>query len=164
MKRIMAIVLIFISLFFWESPANAKAIFPTYAPTYFAGLLSKAMVLSTGSECTDGAKQVYWLAGKGTFGNNYPGVNVFEKAAGTCGSSTGFTTKISSISINGFKAEIWSNCAGVSKCTTSVIQMNGGLIRWVQVSKSGQKTAIDVTGYNLPYRQLLAVAKGITKI
>ena len=122
------------------------------------------MVITNGSECSDGAKQAFWLAGKGTFGNNYPGVNVFEKVAGTCASSIGFTTRISLVTINSFKAEIWSNCAGVSKCTTSIIKKNGGLIRWVQVSKSGRKTAIAVTTYNLPYGQLLAVAKGISKI
>jgi hypothetical protein len=134
--------------------------FPLFFPTYTAGLNVHEMGLSNGSECPDKAKQYYYLAGRGSFANNLPGLNIFEKLKGTCTSASGFNKKISSVSIHGNSAEIWSNCAAVPHCSTQTIIHNGGLIRWV-ASKSGKKIALSVTGYNLSYATLLKVANGL---
>ena len=134
--------------------------FPLFFPSYTAGLTVHEMGLSNGSECPDKAKQYYYLAGKGSFANNLPGLNIFEKLKGTCTSSSGFNKKIGSVSIHGNSAEIWSNCASVPRCGTQTIIHNGGLIRWV-ASKAGKKIALSVTGYNLSYATLLKVANGL---
>jgi hypothetical protein len=134
--------------------------FPIFSASYTAGLSVHEMGLSNGSECPDNAKQYYYLAGKGSFSNNLPGLNIFEKLSGTCSSSSGFNKKIGTVLIHSNSAEIWSNCAGVKRCDTQTIIHNGGLIRWV-ATKSGRKIALAVTGYNLNFVTLLKVANGL---
>jgi hypothetical protein len=134
--------------------------FPIFSASYTVGLSVHEMGLSNGSECPDNAKQYYYLAGKGSFSNSLPGLNIFEKLSGTCTSSSGFNKKIGTVLIHGNSAEIWSNCAGVKRCDTQTIIHNEGLIRWV-ATKSGKKIALAVTGYNLSFGALLKVATGL---
>ncbi len=143
---------------------QARVDFKIYSPSYFAGFSFKTFTLSDGKSCADHSRPVFVLGGKGTFGNNYPGVDIFEKAAKTCGSGTGFNTRIANVLINGHSAQVWSNCAGVpaGKCGAVQVKANGGLITWTVSAVTGYKpTTVSVTTYNLAYSVLLAVARGI---
>jgi hypothetical protein len=144
---------------------QSRVDFKIYSPTYFAGFSFKAFTLSDATTCADHSRPVFVLGGRGTFGNHYPGVDIFEKAAKTCGEGTGFNTKIATIDLEGHRAQVWSNCAGVSKgkCGAVQVRLNGGLITWTVPATSGyEPTTISVTTYNLAYSVLLKVAHGIT--
>ena len=143
---------------------QARVDFKIYSPKYFAGFSFKTFTLSDGKSCPDHSRPVFALGGKGTFAKNLPGVNVFEKAAKTCVSATGFNTRIANVLINGHRAQVWSNCAGVpsGKCGAVQVKANGGLITWTIPSVTHYKpTTVSVTTYNLAYSVLLAVARGI---
>jgi len=160
-KALFFILLSTTSLIALPATQAASALpFPIFSASYTAGLSVHEMGLSNGSECPDNAKQYYYLAGKGSFSNSLPGLNIFEKLSGTCSSSSGFNKKIGTVLIHGNSAEIWSNCAGVKRCDTQTIIHNGGLIRWV-ATKSGKKVALAVTGYNLSFGALLKVANSL---
>ena len=149
---------------FSEGLPVATLDFKVYAPTYFAGFHFTKFALTDGSACTDRSRSAFVLGGRGTFGNDYPGADIFEKAANTCGSGTGFNTKIAYVVVNGHDAEVWSNCAGVSSgaCGAVQVRANGGLITWTVPAVDGYRpTTISVTTYNLAYSVLLAVARGI---
>ena len=152
------------TIVFSESLPAVNLDFKVYAPTYFAGFPFTKFALTDASACPDHSRSAFVLGGRGTFGNDYAGVDIFEKEAGTCGSGTGFNSKIGSVVINGHGAEVWSNCAGVpaGECGAVQVKANGGLISWTVPSVDGYRpTTISVTTFNLGYSVLLAVARGI---
>ena len=149
---------------FSESLPVANLDFKVYSPTYFAGFHFTKFALTDTSACPDHSRSAFVLGGRGTLGNDYAGVDIFEKAAGTCGGGTGFNSKIGNVVINGHGAEVWSNCAGVpaGECGAVQVKANGGLISWTVPSVDGYgPTTISVTTFNLGYSVLLAVARGI---
>ena len=160
-KTLLAMLLLCLTL---TSSAGASTTFKTYAPKYFAGFTFTHFALSDTSLCSDHAPRVFALGGSGTFGNNLPGISVFEKAQGTCNGPLEFNTKISTEVVNGHSAQVWSNCAGVAagKCGATQVKANGGLVTWtIPGSKTMKGTAVSVTSYNLSLATLLAVARSI---
>ncbi len=172
MKKIVTVLMLVgtsLGLFVGVSAASTSSVqaqvkFKIYSPTTFAGFALKAFALSDGTTCSDHAQVAFVLGGKGTFGNSYPGVNIFEKAAHTCNSGTGFNKQIATVLIRGHRAQVWSNCAGVAagQCGAAQVKRNGGLVTWTVPAVSGfRATTVSVTTYNLAYSVLLAVARGI---
>jgi len=147
-----------------ENQSSSSMKFKTYDPANFAGFKFTHFTLSDTSLCDDGALRVFALGGSGTFGNNLPGISVFEKAQGTCNGPLEFNTKISTEIVNGHTAQVWSNCAGVAtgKCGATQVKANGGLITWSIPGTGAMKaTAVSVTSYNLSLATLLVVARSI---
>ena len=152
------------TVLFCESLPVANLDFKVYSPTYFAGFHFTTFALTDGSACTDHSRSAFVLGGRGTFGNDYRGADIFEKAANTCGSGTGFNTKIANVAINAHGAEVWSNCAGIASGACGAVQVKayGGLITWTVPTVDGYRpTTISVTAHNLAYSVLLVVARGI---
>jgi hypothetical protein len=149
---------------FSESQNPSLLPFAVYAPHYFAGFKFSAFTLGDPSLCTDAATRVFALGGVGTFANQQPGVSIFEKATGTCTESRGFNTLVSTLTINGHRAQLWSNCAGlaVGACGPAQIRTNGGLVMW-SIPGSGRyrATQVRVTSYNLSLPTLLSVARSV---
>ena len=147
-----------------EKQSSVSLTFKTYEPKYFAGFTFTHFTLSDKSLCSDGAARVFVIGGHGTFGNNLPGISVFEKAQGTCVSTPEFNTKISTQIVNGHSAQVWSNCAGVAagKCGATQVKANGGLVTWtIPGPKTKKSTVVSVTSYNLSLATLLSVARSI---
>jgi hypothetical protein len=152
------------TVLFSESLSVANLDFTVYSPTYFAGFHFTKFALTDGSACADHSRSAFVLGGRGTFGNDYHGADIFEKAANTCRSGTGFNTKIANVVINGHGAEVWSNCVGVASgaCGAVQVKANGGLITWTVRTVDGYRpTTISATTHNLACSVLLAVARGI---
>ena len=147
-----------------ENQSSASMRFKTYEPTYFAGFTFSHFTLSDTSLCDDGALRVFALGGSGTFANSAPGINIFEKALGTCTGPLEFNTSIATQLVNGHRAQVWSNCAGVAsgKCGATQVKANGGLVTWtIPGAKSKKATVVSVTTYNLSLATLLSVARSI---
>ncbi len=147
-----------------ENQSSASMRFKTYEPTYFAGFKFSHFTLSDTSLCDDGALRVFALGGSGTFANSAPGINIFEKALGTCTGPLEFNTSIATQLVNGHRAQVWSNCAGVAsgKCGATQVKANGGLITWsIPGSGTMKATVVSVTSYNLSLATLLSVARSI---
>jgi hypothetical protein len=141
------------TVLFSESLSVANLDFTVYSPTYFAGFHFTKFALTDGSACADHSRSAFVLGGRGTFGNDYHGADIFEKAA-----------KIANVVINGHGAEVWSNCVGVASgaCGAVQVKANGGLITWTVRTVDGYRpTTISATTHNLACSVLLAVARGI---
>ena len=147
-----------------EKQSSISLPFKTYEPKYFAGFTFAHFTLSDKSLCSDGTARVFAIGGPGTFANTLPGISIFEKAQGTCASTPEFNTKISTQSVNGHRAQVWSNCAGVAagKCGATQVKANGGQVTWtIPGAKTKKATVVSVTSYNLSLATLLSVARSI---
>jgi hypothetical protein len=67
------------TVLFCESLPVANLDFKVYSPTYFAGFHFTTFALTDGSACTDHSRSAFVLGGRGTFGNDYRGADIFER-------------------------------------------------------------------------------------
>jgi hypothetical protein len=140
--------------------------FGVHVPTYLGGFNVPNFQIQGGTYCPDHSLSVFVLGGQGGLDNSAPGVDIFERGAGTCHTASQSDSPVvfTTVTINGLVATVSTSCFKIqrSACTTARIPKFGGHISWTfPASGKYQATQIIVDGYNVSYQTLLRIARGV---